>query len=177
MKILVLMPLQEQSAYMAMGIYKNLPAAVKDKTFCMPAFMDYLVTTKLVPNWEYALFDTILCAEKLAAVEDEDLILLGNVKKDIHFDAVFNFQDINEALPYSDPFVETMKNKVRSEELLLSKVDNLYTAEDSIFRMQNCRATADFLTAYLDTDPGLNKLKKIYYNQLQEIKDGDKQGK
>lgn len=177
MKILVLMPLQEQSAYMAMGIYKNLPAAVKDKTFCMPAFMDYLVTTKLVPNWEYALFDTILCAEKMAAVEDEDLILLGNVNKNLHFDAIFNFQDINEALPYSDPFVETMKNKVRSEELLLSKVDNLYTAEDSTFRMKNCRATADFLTAYLDTDPKLKEIKAEYEKQLQELKNGDKQGK
>ena len=174
MKILVLMPLQEQSAYMAMGIYKNLPAEVKDKTFCMPAFMDYLVTTKLVPNWEYALFDTILCAEKLASVEDEDLILLGNVKKDIHFDAVFNFQDIDRALPYQDDFVEMMKNKVRSEELLLSKVNNLYAAEDSTFRMKNCRATADFLTAYLNTDPKLDKLKEEYERQLQELKDGNK---
>lgn len=174
MKILVLMPLQEQSAYMAMGIYKNLPAAIKDKTFCMPSFMDYLVTTKLVPNWEYALFDTILCAEKLASVPDEDLILLGNVKKDIHFDAIFNFQDVDKALPYEDNFVEMMKNKVHSEELLLSKVDNLYTAEDSTFSMKNCRATADFLTAYLESDPKLKQIKAEYERQLKELKDGNK---
>lgn len=174
MKILVLMPLQEQSAYMAMGIYKNLPASIKDKTFCMPAFMDYLVTTKLVPNWEYALFDTILCAEKMAAVEDEDLILLGNVNKNLHFDAIFNFQDINKTLPYKDVFVEKMKDKVKTEKLLLSKVNNLYTAEDSTFRMKNCRATADFLAAYLDTDLKLDKIKKDYEKAIKEIEYGNK---
>ena len=176
MKILVLMPLQEQSAYMAMGIWKNMPAEVKDKTFCMPAFMDYLVTTKLVPNWEYALFDTILCAEKMAAVEDEDLIILGNVKKDLHFDVVFNFQDVKESLPYEDKFVEMMKNKVRSEEILFNKVNNLYTNEDSKMALHNCRATADFLTDYLKTDPKLGQIRKEYLRKLRELEDGNKQG-
>lgn len=174
MKILVMMPLDERYAYMAMGIYKNLPSEIKDKTFCMPAFMDYLVTTKIVPNWEYALFDTLLAVEKLMAVGDEDIILLGNTKKDFKFDAVFNFQDIDEAQPYKDTFVEKMHEKVKSEELLLSKIDNLYTAKDSTFALHNCRATADFLTAYLDTDPRLDKLKAEYEQKLKELQDGNK---
>lgn len=174
MKILVMMPLDERYAYMAMGIYKNLPSEIKDKTFCMPAFMDYLVTTKIVPNWEYALFDTLLAAEKLLAVEDEDIILLGNTKKDFKFDVVFNFQDIDEALPYKDTFAEKMREKVKSEELLLSKIGNLYAAEDSTFALHNCRATADFLTAYLDSDPRLDKLKAEYEQKLKELQDGNK---
>lgn len=174
MRILVLMPLDERCAYMAMGIYKNLPAEIKDKTFCMPAFMDYLVTSKLVPNWEYALFDTLLTSEKILNVEDEDVIVLGNVKKDYKFDAIFNFQDIDNDLPYKDTFVKKMRETVASEELLLSKIDNLYGAEDSQLALKNCRATADFLTAYFDTDPKLNELKKEYLKKVQELRDGNK---
>jgi len=173
MKILVLMPLQEQSAYMAMGIYKNLPSKLKDKTFCMPSFMDYLVSTKIVPNWEYALFDTLLVAEKMAAL-DEDVIILGNTKKDYTFDAVFNFQDIDESLPYEDKFIDTMREKVKSEELLTNKVTNLYTQADSKLSLHNCLAAADFLAAYFDTDPRLDEIKQEYLKKLQDLKDGNK---
>lgn len=85
MKILVLMPLDEKNTYMAIGIYGNLPHEIKDKTFCMPAFMDYLVNVKVSPNYEYALFDTLLSANKLyQAAEDDDLIIIGNMSKDYH---------------------------------------------------------------------------------------------
>ena len=168
MKILVLMPLQEQSAYMAMGIYKNLPGNIKDKTFCMPAFMDYLVTSKIAPNWEYALFDTLYGAKSIynSTGEDEDLIIIGNCKKDFKFDVVFNFQDINEDLDYNDPFIDTMREKVQSEELLRNMLADMYSQEDVRMRLHNCKATADFLTAYLDTDPHLDKIEKEYLSQL-----------
>lgn len=169
MKILVLMPLQEQSAYMAMGIYKNLPAEVKDKTFCMPMFMDYLVNTKLVPNWEYALFDTLLSCQKIIeATTDEDLIVIGNIDKKYEFDVVFNFQDINEDQKYNDPFLDTMRKKVASEALLLNMVNNMHDANESRMPLHNCLATADFLTAYLDTDPGLDKIQKAYLEKVNK---------
>lgn len=50
MKILVLMPLDEKNTYTAAGIYKALPAKVKDITFSMPMFMDYIVGTKASSN-------------------------------------------------------------------------------------------------------------------------------
>ena len=174
MRILVLMPLDERYAYMSMGIYNNLPAEVKDKTFCMPSFMDYLVTSKIAPNWEYALFDTLLSSEKLLDVPDEDIIILGNVKKKYAFDAIFNFQDLDEELPYQDNFITKMRDKVASEELLMNKISDLYTNADSKMALKDCKATADFLTAYFDTDPGLNKIKEEYMNKLQELKNGNK---
>lgn len=171
MKILVLMPLQEQSAYMAMGIYKALPAEVKDKCFCMPAFMDYLVVSKICPNWEYALFDTLFASQKILEVPDEDVIIIGNVKKDYQFDAIFNFQDLNEDMKYNDPFLDTMREKVASEELLANMVNDMYRAEDSRMTLHNCQATADFLAAYLGTDPHLDDLKKEYEEKLKALKE------
>lgn len=174
MKILVLMPLDEKSAYMSMGIYKNLPAEVKDKTFCMPSFMDYLVTTKIVPNWEYALFDTLLTSERiLDATGDDDIIVLGNVKKEYDFDMIFNFQDINYAEKYADPFVERMRNLVQDEELLANKINFLHAAEESKLSLQNCIATADLLAALIQTDPHLDRIKEEYQRKLKELKHGN----
>ena len=62
---------------MAMGIYKGLPHELQDKCFCMPVFMDYLVQTKLVENWGYALFDTLLTAKKIYEAGEDDLIIIG----------------------------------------------------------------------------------------------------
>ena len=110
------MPLDERYTYLAAAIYKNLPKDVQEHTLCMPAFMDYMVYVKLCPNWEYALFDTILTAEKVyKATDKEDLIILGNVGADCEFDAVFNFQDNDEDLPYEDKFLEKMQKLAEGE--------------------------------------------------------------
>ena len=98
-----------------MGIYKGLPHELQDKCFCMPVFMDYLVQTKLVENWGYALFDTLLAAKKIYEVGEDDLIIIGNTDKNYKFDAIFNFQDIEEDLPFKDEFAAKVKDLVQSE--------------------------------------------------------------
>ena len=177
MKILVLMPLDERYTYLAAAIYKNLPKDVQEHTLCMPAFMDYMVYVKLCPNWEYALFDTILTAEKVyKATDKEDLIILGNVGADCEFDAVFNFQDNDEDLPYEDKFLEKMQKLAEGEHNLEVLVNNVHKAEESKMALHNCKATADFLTNYLKTDPKLDDIKKEYEiksKMLEEDKNDD----
>lgn len=182
MKILVLMPLDEKYTYTALGIYNNLPFEIKQKCFMMPTFMDYLVTIKLAPNWEQAAFDALVASEKLynAAVQKkDDIIVIGNINKEYEFDAVFNFQDEKEEEPYSDSFLDKLKAKIAAsselteeERSLLSKhIDNLYVADDSKLSLVNFTATADLLTAYLQTDPKLDIIKKEYEDKLKELKE------
>ena len=168
MKILVLMPLDEQHVHAAAGIYKALPAEVQAHTFPMPMFMEYAITTKVSSNWTYAFFDAIISARSLyKSSQDKDLIIIGNVPTTCTFDAVFNFQEIDETLPYKDNFAARLKDIVATEEVLSNIINNLYTADSSIFSLQDCTATADFLTAYLQTDPQLDKIKAKYSERLQ----------
>lgn len=173
MKILVLMPLAEQSSFMDIGIYKNLPEDIKKNTFCMPSFMNYIVATKIVPSFEYAIFDSILCAQKLyeATNKDEDLIIIGNMDKKYSFDVVFNFQDLDEDMPYQDNFLNKIKELVAGEEKLTKMVNDMYTNEDSKMALHNCSAAAKFLSKYIKTDPHLDKIKEEYEEQLQQLKD------
>ena len=50
MKILVLMPCDERTTYVAAKIYKELPNEIKDITFSMRTFMDFLISSKVVGN-------------------------------------------------------------------------------------------------------------------------------
>lgn len=172
MKILVLMPLDERYTYLAAAIYKCLPKDVQEHTLCMPAFMDYMVNVKLCPNWEYALFDTILTAEKVySATGDENLIILGNINADCKFDIVFNFQDNYEDLPYEDKFLEQMQKLAKGEPKLEALVNNVHVASESKMTLHNCEATANFLTDYLATDPKLDEIKKEYEIKLKMIEE------
>lgn len=170
MKILVLMPLDEKNTYMAAGIYKGLTAHAKDNCFSMPNFMDYVITTKISPNWEYALFYSILSTEKvyeIAEKEHNNLIIIGNMPKKYKFDLIVNFQDLVESLPYEDKFLEKMKEKVKGDERLMAMVDT-YAKEDSKLSMHNVLATADFLSKYLETDPHLEEIEQEYKEKLEE---------
>lgn len=172
MKILVLMPLDEKTTYMAAGIYKDLTAHAKDLCLAMPTFMDYLVGTKVAPNWTYALFDTIVSAEsvyKTAEAQKKDLIIIGNLPRKYKFDLIVNFQDLFESLPYEDKFVAKVKELVAGEQNLMDKLD-LYENKDSTLSMHNCLATADFLSKYIETDPHLEDIEKEYKEKLEEWK-------
>jgi hypothetical protein len=174
MKILVLMPCDEKSVYMAAGIYKALPQKIREKTFAMPMFMDYLVQTKLVGNWVVSFYDALVSARKIYETAEEDLIIIGNVnKKDCSFDAVFNFQDAELDLVYKDDFLEKIKEMVADDEFLKGYVENMYTKEDSLMPLQNYIATADFLTAYLKTggvEKSISKLNKEYEEKIANKK-------
>lgn len=161
------MPLDEKWVYMANGLYNALPVEVRNKTFAMPMFMQYAMTTKATPHWLYAIFDALVAVKGVYnAAKDGDLIVIGNCDKDMKFDAIFNFQDFNEDLPYKDLFVEKAKEVVVSDDQLLSYLTNLYTNEDSIMPLHNVAAAADFLAAYLKTDPKIEQLKKQYQDKI-----------
>ena len=174
-KILILMPCDEQHVYAAEGVYQALPTKLREKTFAMPMFMEYLVVTKQSEDWIGALFYSLLAAKKLflAAEKDpqENLIIIGNASVDLQFDAVFSFQDIDESMDYKDLFIEKLINLVADEELLVGQLKNLHTQEKSLFNLTNCVASADFIAKYIKTDVKhkLEKLKKEYEEQLKEI--------
>lgn len=170
MKLLVLMPLDEKMVYNATTLYEALPEDVKEHTFPMPMYMQYLMTTKVCKNWIEAFFDSILSARALYRAAEKgghDLIILGNIDKDFKFDAVFNFQDAELTLPYEDKFAQKIQTIVESEEPLLSIVSNLHTAEESKFSLRNCQASATFLSSYLTTDPKLDEIKAKYADVLK----------
>lgn len=171
MKILVLMPCDEQHVYAAAGIYKALPNELKEVTFPMPMFMDYLIQNKVVGNWIMAFFDSLISMKNLykAATEANDnLLIIGTAFADMEFDAVFNFQEIEESLPYEDKFIEKIREAVKSDEKLTDMVNNLYDGASSKLALMNCVASADFLTKYMNTDikNKLDTLRKEYEKQL-----------
>lgn len=179
MKILVLMPLDEKWSYVAQQLYMALPNEVKDKTFPMPMYMDYLMTIKLSNNWETALFDAAYSATAIynSTDDEEDMIVIGNMPKTYKFDVVFNFQNEEEPLDYQDLFVPKVAEKINAnadltaeeKEHLLSYITNYYTNADSKMSLCNAVASADFLAAYLTTDPKLDKLKAEYEKRREEL--------
>lgn len=172
MKILLLMPLDQQHSDAAMAIYKALSPHAKDVTFAMPSYMEYLVQTKLTPNFSYAFFDTLLAAQKLyTASKKEDLIIIGNTSKNFAFDKIFNFQDIEESLPYQDDFMEKLKTVVKEEPKLLELVNNNHTADESTLALHNCIATADFLSSYLNTSIDKTRIKNKYDQQIKNAEE------
>lgn len=163
MKILVLMPCDERAVYAAAGIYRNMSKDVREKSFFMPLYMDYLKQMNLSTNWVESFFDALVSAKRLinSADENDDLIIFGNVGRDLcEFDAIFNFQDIEKSLPYEDKFLEKIKEIVGESDLLSAYVSNLHLASESKMSLQDCAATADFLGAYIKTDVE-KKVKKI----------------
>ena len=165
------MPCDEQHVYAAAGIYKALPQEMKDVTFPMPMFMDYLIQNKIVGNWVMAFFDSLVSMKgiyRAANEKNEDLLIIGTAPADMEFDAVFNFQEIEESLPYEDKFIEKIRVAVKSEELLTDLIADLVGADASKLALRDCVATADFLTKYMKTDikNKLEKLRKEYENQL-----------
>ena len=178
MKILVLMPCDERMTYYAAKIYKELPNDVKDITFSMPMFMDYLISSKVVGNWVYSFFDAMVSMKniyKTAAKNKDDLIVFGTAPKNIKFDAIFSFQDDAEQMPYKDKFIGKVKEIVKDEPKLAAYVENLYGAEDSKFNLYNCKATAGFLAEYIKTDPKLEDIKAKYEGKLKFKKKGKQQ--
>lgn len=174
MKILVLMPCDEQHVHAAAGIYKALPQELKEQCFPMPMFMDYLIQNKVVGNWIFAFFDSMISLKsiyKTADVNKDDLIVIGTAPKDFEFDVVFSFQEIDNKEEYKDNFLEkVIKPVVAKDETLYSMVSNLYNVDDVQFALHNCIASADFLAAYIKTDvkEKLEVLKKEYEKQIDK---------
>lgn len=180
MKILVLMPCDEQHIYAASGIFKALPEELKECCFPMPMFMEYLVTTKVANDWIDALFYALLSAKKLtiaATQEAQDdakdhLIIIGNVEKGCgEFDAVFSFQDIEETESYKDVFIEKLTDLVASEAPLVDQLKNLHTVDEVKLPLTNCVASADLISKYIKTGvkTKLNQLQKEYEEKIKEI--------
>lgn len=155
MKMLILMPLDEKMVYAATGIYKELPDEVKDITFNMPMMMEYLIVTKQAENYENAAVDVLYSACKVyEAAENNNLVVIGNMPKNFKFDYVYNFQDIEQALPYKDLFIENLLKKCKEvleeDNIVFKYLDNLHTADESLLSLENCEATAHFIGKFVN---------------------------
>ena len=76
MKILVLMPLDQQHVDMSAAIYKALPHEIKEHTFAMPMFMEYLISVGKSQNWLWAFFDAIVSDIALLISLSNSLLLV-----------------------------------------------------------------------------------------------------
>ena len=171
MKILVLMPCDERAIHASAEIYRNMSKETKEKSFFMPLYIDYLRQMSLSRTLIEAFYDALVSAKMLikSATEDDDLIIFGNVGRDLcEFDVVFNFQDIEESLPYSDKFLDKVKEIVVEDDLLYSYVSNLHLADESKMALHNCAATADFLGAYIkaDVEKKVKRIKEEYEKKI-----------
>ena len=167
MKILVLMPCNERMTYAAARIFKEMPIELKEITFMMPLFMDYYMEVNKDAQPIHALFNALLGAQSLYnAAGSKDLIIFGNVNKNMKFDVVFSFQDSEMSMEYEDKFIALVKEKVAEYEQLTKYINNLYTKEDVVFQLTNCVSTAGFLTDYIKTDPKLEEIKAKYEGKL-----------
>ena len=165
MKILILMPCDEQHIYAASGIFKALPEELKECCFPMPMFMEYLVISdgkKL----------TIAATQGAQDDAKDHLIIIGNVEKNCgEFDAVFSFQDIEETESYRDVFIEKLTDLVASEAPLVDQLKNLHTVDEVKLPLTNCVASADLISKYIKTGvkTKLNQLQKEYEEKIKEI--------
>ena len=68
-------------------------------------------------------------------------------------------------------FLKKCKNLLK-----VSIINNVHKAEESKMALHDCKATADFLTNYLKTDPKLDDIKKEYEiksKMIEENKNDD----
>ena len=175
MKILVLFPLDEKYSYIATALYKALDADTKDNTFVMPMFTEWQMLTKnmiigndLPVHWNVATFGSIIKAREMYKIQQEsnkDFLLIGNIAPQYEFDAIFNFQDVDQDLPYEDMYVDKLKTSFADIPVLN---DNLkfYDASASQMTLHNIAAAAEFLSSYMKTDPHLEEIKQKYIDTL-----------
>lgn len=188
MKILVLMPLDEQHVCAATYLYDRLSDRAKKCTFAAPCYMEYLVENKLVTDWLEALVDASYTIYQILVDPsrfnkggdfNDDVIIFGNAPKDcgVKFDAIFNFQDIERDEPYKDLFLEkffALTKDKPEEDLAPFKpyLGNLYTAQDSSMPLHGCTAAANFLSSYLETEPQYDIIKSKYNEQIKLTDEG-----
>ena len=167
MKILVLMPLDEQHVFAATAIYHYLPKYLQDRCFSLPMYRQYLRDCKLERSWEEAVVRTLYDSDKLLKVltPKDDYILIGNASANMKFDAVFSFQDIDKAEPYDDKFLVKIRSIFgKNDKNIDNLIYNLHDEPESKRDLTNCKATAQFLADYIktDTEAAIEQVKQRY---------------
>lgn len=175
MKILVLMPLDERWSYIATELWKHLDEDARDCTFAMPMFTEWQMATKrfvlgsdLPPHWNVATFGTLVKAREVYHIQEaveRNLIIIGNIDPDYKFDAVFNFQDVNQDLPYQDHYLDKLSEAFKNEPSLV-KYLHFYPSTASTLTLHNIEAAAAFLSAYVRTDVHLDEVRAKYQDTL-----------
>ncbi len=181
MRILVLMPVDEQHVPAATAIYQARPPEMQKICFPRPRYRQYLVSTHMARNWEQGMAGTFLAAKDMVTKRrkrKEDWVLIGNINRNFsQFDAIFNFQDIEADLPYEDKFLEKAKTRYEGSPdrgKYIELFSNLYEAKDSQYQLHNCKATANFLTDYYNSSHSLAKLEVLKQKYSKEIAAAEK---
>ena len=76
------------------------------------------------------------------------------------------FKDLDVVLKKVEELIQDANDEILTKYF----VTPFYSEEDSQMDLTNCTATADFLAAYLQTDPKLDKIKREYEEKIKEIK-------
>lgn len=171
MKILVLSPIYDTMAPAQEAIFSQMSKEAQDVVFFESIYASYLISYKKATNWAEASYLALKGGEhayNIAKEKKTNLIICGNISTSFKFDTIFNFQDIDEDLPYQDVMINYIKKQFDKEEPLRRYFDSLYRTADSTFTLHNCKATADFLSRFLLSEPKLEELKKKYNITLSD---------
>lgn len=170
MKILVITDCSERGIHYATTLYKNLSREIKDITFCIPMFMEYLIDTKIEPKYLSAFFYSLVSMKsvyKAAEEKNDDLIVIGNAPKELTFDAVFSFAGEDDKENSADAFIDYVKQLVVGLKPLEKYANNLYAESDCTFSLHNCSASSQFIEDYIKTEPKLDKIKEKYKDKVK----------
>ena len=129
MKILLLMPLNETSHYLAMQLMVEAEHAGFD-ALSVPNFADYLVTTKLAQNVPSSIIMALIAAQ-LHAEQHENCLIIGNCSTDIKFDLILNVNPHHEeGQAAEDVELLQLQKTFGDDEKLGPIVTNVYHSTD-----------------------------------------------
>jgi hypothetical protein len=136
MRILIQTPLNQREAISSSRLMAKLNQLDDVYAFSMAGFLDYVLTTGKIENFEEAFFKTITSIENVEETfRDlfglEHLIIIGTVSKDFKFDIVFSFNSDNEMVGKHDHDIDMYIEKYKNNESVSKFLSNLYTEQDS----------------------------------------------
>ena len=102
---------------------------------------------------------------KIQQESNKDFLLIGNIAPQYEFDAIFNFQEVDQDLPYEDMYVDKLKTSFADIPVLSNNL-KFYDGSASQMTLHNIAAAAEFLSSYMKTDPHLEEIKQKYIDTL-----------
>lgn len=152
MNILILMPIDEQHAWVSNNLMLSITPEKQKFVLPLAGYADYLVQTKMAKNWEEAALKSIISSEVFMTQPMEHHVVIGNASKNFNFDLIVSFDDTDQFEPYKDKFLDLLKSRDDKNNEIIKKLNKLYSSENSKMVMINSAATGEFISKYLDTE-------------------------
>ena len=129
MRALIILPLNESSEHIAMGLMTGLDKQGFN-ALSIPNYADYLTSVHLAKNFEQSIFMALTTAKDFA-VDMPNAIVIGNCDKSIKFDVIINVNIYHEeGEPLPDLQVAQLQERYGDDPDLGPIINHLYTTDD-----------------------------------------------